>query len=90
MSRSHKKTPYLPVACCSERISKKIWHKKWRSREHSQLSSLEEDQFDDYQSVHYRDVSDPWNMQKDGKLFYHELSKKNPVKNRRWYHRMGK
>jgi len=69
MSRSLRHTPILQNCCCrSEKDSKRQWHKRFRIKERINLSqsfSLE-----DFIPVHFRDVSNPYEMEKDGKTYY--------------------
>ena len=75
MSRSYKKYPVHPFACSkSERWDKKFWHSKFRSKSRQYINSLMliDDDWDF--PLHFRDVSDPWCFNKDGKCWFHELN----------------
>jgi len=69
VSRSYKKTPITGVlkAVQSEKMDKKRWHRKWRRVERENLA--QEDDFDFYQTVLHKEVSDPWLFGKDGKYW---------------------
>lgn len=69
MSRSLRKTPIFGhTAARTEADDKRLWHKRWRSRERDQLASLgpEGDPF----PVHRQAVSSTWDMAKDGKHWF--------------------
>lgn len=73
MSRSHKKTPIFGHASChSERQDKKIWHKRWRSRERMTLGSATTDQTE-HVTLLRNQVSNTWAMGKDGKSYWPEF-----------------
>jgi hypothetical protein len=68
MSRSFYQSNFRGV--CGKRISekfcKKKWHKKWRmSQKQLNLQNIRKDNLD-ILCVHFKEVSDPWNMAKDG------------------------
>lgn len=68
MSRSYRKNPIIGITTCrSERQDKKIWHKRWRARERTGLTSIPFQNFDAYLPVLEKEVSNPWQMGKDGK-----------------------
>lgn len=68
MSRSHRKTPvYAVTKARSEATDKRLWHQRWRARVRNQLAAAGPD--GDPQPLDRRLVSDPWNMDKDGKLW---------------------
>lgn len=68
MSRSYRKTPvYAVTSARSEATDKRLWHQRWRARVRSQLAAPGPDA--DPQPLDRRAVSDPWNMDKDGKLW---------------------
>lgn len=68
MSRSCKKTPIHGVTTCrSEKPDKRRWHGRWRVRERQQLRAyVQGHELDDYITTHFRSVSNPWDMGKDG------------------------
>lgn len=81
MSRSYQKTPIARhTGCRSERLDKRIWHKRWRFQERIKLSSLNSENLDDYCTTDRREVSDPWNMGKDGKSYFAHHKQANLVK----------
>lgn len=57
------------TACRSECQDKKIWHKRWRARERTRLTSIPFQNFDAYPPVSEKEVSNPWQMGKDGKQY---------------------
>lgn len=66
MSRSIKNKYFSSYACCnSEKKDKKIWHKVFRRKEKQKISSSID--LDEHVTTHYREVSNPWSMGKDGK-----------------------
>jgi hypothetical protein len=66
MSRSRRKTPIIGMAGNkSEKKDKKIWHSRMRARERDKLKSLIDP--DNYITTLIQDVSNVWNMTKDGK-----------------------
>jgi hypothetical protein len=68
MTRSIKNNYFLAHACCrSEKKDKKIWHKAFRKKEKQNLGSSD---LEEYVTTHHREVSNPWNMAKDGKHYY--------------------
>ena len=75
MTRSHKKSPVTGWSLCkSEASCKKIWHRKWRRGEKTNLINSFKKDIELHITLHYRDISNPWLMGKDGKQI---LSKKN-------------
>jgi hypothetical protein len=52
----------------SEKQDKQIWHRRWRSKIRQLLHMIEAD--DDVMLPNEKDVSDPWDMAKDGKQRY--------------------
>ena len=69
MSRSRRNTPIFGhTNARSEATDKRLWHKRWRSRERGQLSVLP------YGSEHIEtlrhEVSSTWVMAKDGKSWF--------------------
>lgn len=71
MSRSQRKTPMIAVASIgSEKQDKKSWHRLWRRKEKAALKSASPDQLESHQTLKEDDVSDRWNMAKDGKLYW--------------------
>lgn len=69
MSRSRRKTPmFSHTTARSETDDKRIWHKRWRSRERDQLAGVRPD--DNPLPVHRHTISSTWNMAKDGKHWF--------------------
>ncbi|WP_428851940.1 hypothetical protein [Imbroritus primus] len=69
MSRSRRKLPIFGFTTArSEAGDKRLWHKRWRSRQRDQLATLRPD--DDPIPVQHRAVSDTWDMAKDGKSWF--------------------
>jgi hypothetical protein len=64
MSRSHRKTPICGMTTAeSEGKDKDIWHRRFRRtvRQEIQAGSDQDD------LAHFREASDPWSFDKDGK-----------------------
>ena len=71
MSRSYQKTPIKGhTTCKSERLDKRLWHKRWRKHERIKLSALSPGNLDDHCTTDRREVSNPWDMGKDGKGYF--------------------
>lgn len=71
MSRSYRKTPIIGITTCrSERQDKKIWHKRWRTRERTTLATISSEDLDSYLPSLEEEVSNTWNMGKDGKQYW--------------------
>lgn len=69
MSRSLRKTPtFGHTTARTEADDKRLWHKRWRSRERDQLASIGPDS--DPLPVHQQSVSSTWDMAKDGKHWF--------------------
>ena len=65
MSRSRRNTPVFGITTASsEAFDKAAWHQAFRRAENQRLSSKPETN-----THHYREFSDPWLMQKDGKYW---------------------
>lgn len=70
MSRSRKKSPVHGVTIAeSEKKDKKAWHSKLRHTVKQILSKVGFDNMEDVQLPLEKEVSDPWNMAKDGKVW---------------------
>lgn len=70
MSRSRRKTPIFGMTNCrSEYQDKRIWHGRLRAQARTKLATLVVDEFDGAVIPEVRDVSNPWSMGKDGKLW---------------------
>jgi len=68
MSRSRRKTPVFAYTNSeSEAKDKALWHRRWRRKERTRLASLSPDEFDAHQSADRRQVSNLWDMAKDGR-----------------------
>ncbi|HIF0227007.1 TPA: hypothetical protein ACXYKD_003983 [Legionella anisa] len=71
MSRSYRKNPIIGITTCrSERQDKKIWHKRWRARERTGLASTSLQNFDSYLPLLENEISNTWQMGKDGKQYW--------------------
>ena len=71
MSRSYKKANFSSnTKASSERHDKSIWHGRMRARQRDQLSNLEVDQADAICPVQVCEVSNPWDMAKDGRHYW--------------------
>lgn len=71
MSRSRRKTPIFGCTTCkSERQDKKIWHKRWRAHERTALNSISVDDFEAHLPLLENQVSDVWDMGKDGRRYW--------------------
>ena len=69
MSRSRRKTPIFGhTTARSEADDKRLWHKRWRSRERDQLATAGPD--DELIPIHRLAVSSTWDMAKDGKSWF--------------------
>lgn len=69
MSRSIRKTPIFGITMArSEANDKRLWHKRWRARERTQLATVGADT--DHVTVHRNAVSSTWHMAKDGKVWF--------------------
>lgn len=72
MSRSVKKTPIGGITSAeSEKWEKKKWHRKLRKQTKQVLASTHYDQelLEETILPDVHDVSDPWTMRKDGKIY---------------------
>lgn len=66
MSRSRKKTPIHGITGApSEAWDKRQWHKRLRARERDRLITDPESE-----PTHENEISTPWDMNKDGKVYY--------------------
>lgn len=72
MSRSYRKTNIGGIAGSSEKQDKKIWHSRMRSHEKQRIIKglKKEEGFDNFVTTHFREVSNPWSMSKDGKVYW--------------------
>lgn len=80
MSRSYKKTPIIGhTNADSEKLDKKIWHRRFRHKTKDILRSMHNDvdSMDDVVMPVEDDVSNTWSMSKDGKHYLGEWLKKN-------------
>lgn len=65
MSRSRRNTPIFGnTRAPSERVDKDIWHRKFRRVSRSAIKAGWE------VLPHFRDMSSPWKMDKDGKRWW--------------------
>ena len=70
MSNSYRKIPIIGHTMCeSEKQDKKLWHKKWRSKEKANINIASKFDFDSYLPLHVNQISNPWLMGKDGKQY---------------------
>ncbi len=71
MSRSRRKQPIMGITTCrSERQDKQTWHQRWRARERTALTSAKHDDLDGYLPLLEKQVSNVWDMGKDGKQYW--------------------
>lgn len=71
MSRSRRKTPIFGnTKQRSERQDKQLWHRRWRARERTALTSASPEALDGYQTITRNQVSSTWLMDKDGHLYW--------------------
>jgi hypothetical protein len=74
MSRSYRRTPILPVTNGrSEKFDKKQWHRRWRLHERIRLTARlrgDATALDGHLPVAVREISNPWDMYKDGKSYW--------------------
>ncbi len=74
MSRSRRKHPIFGNANSdSEAQDKRIWHSRMRHRERQVLHSS--DDYDAHLTTVRDDVSNTWNMDKDGKSYFFEADR---------------
>ncbi len=70
MSRSLRRTPIFGIVlCASEKPDKRRWHRRLRQREARALHRLSAEELDTHMTTTPRQVSDPWRMGKDGKIY---------------------
>lgn len=68
MSRSYRHTPIVGITTArSEKQDKRIWHGRFRSHERDHLRTCQD--WEAYLTTHFRSVSNPWSMDKDGRQF---------------------
>jgi hypothetical protein len=77
MARSYKKHPGGGYSTSeSEKIDKKLWHRKYRSKNKQALKKMQhhlninKDYDDDIEMLDIREVSNVWDMSKDGKTYW--------------------
>lgn len=72
MSRSYRKNNIGGIAGSSEKQDKKIWHSRMRSHEKQRIIKglTKKEGFDNFVTTHFREVSNPWSMSKDGKVYW--------------------
>lgn len=69
MSRSQRRTPIFGhTTARSEQDDKRLWHKRWRTRELDRLAVITPDT--DHVAVPRNAVSSTWSMAKDGKFWF--------------------
>lgn len=70
MSRSHRKTPIYGISTAhSEKLDKRIWHKRMRARERERLHYALCAP-DSHLSTEPKEVSNLWSMAKDGRQWW--------------------
>lgn len=68
MTRSRRKTPIFGFTSCdSEKQDKKIWHGRMRAHERDALAKSD---FEAHLTTRKEQVSDTWNMDKDGRYYW--------------------
>lgn len=67
MSRSYKKNPFMGIAGRSDKQDKRLANRRLRRVIHTKLNSGNTD-FDEVALPALREVSDVWDMAKDGKM----------------------
>lgn len=71
MSRSRRKIPITGnTASRSERQDKKIWHRRWRTREHKALAGMSPEERDSHLSSLENEASNIGSMGKDGRHYW--------------------
>lgn len=79
MSRSLRKTTIYGVTTCeSEKVDKKIWHRRWRSKEHARLACATMEALESHLTLLEDQVSSSWDMGKDGRRYW-------PIKSQQQY-----
>lgn len=70
MSRSRRQTPIIGnTTCRSERQDKKIWHRRWRTRERNALINASTEALASHLPLLENQVSNVWSMGKDGHTY---------------------
>ncbi|MDR1165109.1 MAG: hypothetical protein LBO66_04400 [Deltaproteobacteria bacterium] len=68
MSRSRRHTPVTGFTSChSEKEDKQIWHRRWRRAQRATLASASQEALESYLPKLAREVSEIWDMGKDGR-----------------------
>lgn len=71
MSRSVRKKPIMGwTTCRSEKDDKRIWHRRWRAHERTGLTSTPLDDEDSGLPVSVNQLSNVWDMEKDGRQYW--------------------
>ena len=66
MSRSYRKTPIMGMTTAhTEAWDKQDWHSRFRSNTKQNINKCQD--FDNFVDVNFREVSNVWNMAKDGR-----------------------
>jgi hypothetical protein len=69
MARSRFHTPITGITLAeSEKRDKQLWHRHYRRCERQNLAMCVD--WDEYITVHEREVSNPWMFDKDGKRWF--------------------
>ena len=75
MSRSHVKNPIRPTCSCkSEKWDKRYWHKRFRKATRTAIKKVSYEDDWDIGIFDCKQVSDPWEMNKDGRILWNELA----------------
>lgn len=70
MSKSQRRTPIFGIVRChSEKPDKRRWHARLRQHEARALHRMSLEVADTHMTTTVRQVSDPWRMGKDGKVY---------------------
>ena len=89
MSRSVRKKPIMGwTTCRSEKDDKRIWHRRWRAHERTALASSPLDDEDGNLPVSVNELSNVWDMGKDGRQYWPLAKQKKTA--RRCARRIGR
>ena len=70
MSRSFKKSTHFSVSGSeSEKKDKQIWHKRLRAKTRVEMARIADLERDEHIAPREHDVSNPWDMAKDGRIY---------------------
>ena len=77
MSRSRKKSLHMPNGGSSEAEDKKLWHGRMRAAERVEMAAAaRQKRLGEHLPVAEEQVSDPWDMTKDGRQYWAMDSRK--------------